>query len=402
MEIQTNLLPLSLRGINYYPRDTPWSGMWNGQTSVEVWSEELARAAHLRINTVRTFVEDWPIASSGAFEAHYLERLDIFLTEASRYGIRAVLCGKFHKWSEQAITSLIASYKNDGRILMWDIANEPNPPFDASIGNAINLIRQIDQNHFTTVGLQWHIEELAAAGGLPDVVQYHEYSRELMYQGPSRVSEVIASMRLHGENRPMIIGECGHSTSIVTEWEQALIYQFVLTACEAEQLVGVMPWTLLDFQPDLWDPVQRDYGIYRRDYSLKPAGIILSVMYSRWWKLVQLDRTFGYSKNARLIAEKHPTEAQDGHLNWAHGQDTAAVKREIATDIDRTLAALGGASKEQLDEIFGNMKNARLMSEEGVEQDQNGHQHWANLQNEAIVRQEIWKDADIIKKILNT
>jgi hypothetical protein len=48
--------PLSVRGVNYFPRETPWGGLWT-KTSPEVWEKDMALAASLGINTVRTFIQ---------------------------------------------------------------------------------------------------------------------------------------------------------------------------------------------------------------------------------------------------------------------------------------------------------------------------------------------------------
>ena len=57
------LPPLSVRGVNYFPRETPWGGLWT-KTPAEVWEKDMALAASLGCNTVRTFVQFAPHAGT--------------------------------------------------------------------------------------------------------------------------------------------------------------------------------------------------------------------------------------------------------------------------------------------------------------------------------------------------
>ncbi len=57
--IVRDLAPLSVRGVNYFPRETPWSGMWT-KTPDEVWERDMALAASLGVNTIRTFLQISP------------------------------------------------------------------------------------------------------------------------------------------------------------------------------------------------------------------------------------------------------------------------------------------------------------------------------------------------------
>lgn len=83
--------PLSIRGTNYFPRDTPWDGAWTS-TSAETIRKDLELAASLGINTVRIFLP-WNeqmenagmIDTSGNPSSEYLEKFDRFLAEAWRH-----------------------------------------------------------------------------------------------------------------------------------------------------------------------------------------------------------------------------------------------------------------------------------------------------------------------------
>ncbi|MBQ9358683.1 MAG: hypothetical protein IJT95_04000, partial [Abditibacteriota bacterium] len=53
---QTALGPLSVRGTNYYPALTPWGDMWSEKTPAGTYEKDMATAASLGVNTVRTFL----------------------------------------------------------------------------------------------------------------------------------------------------------------------------------------------------------------------------------------------------------------------------------------------------------------------------------------------------------
>lgn len=122
---------------------------------------------------------------------------------------------------------------------------------------------------------------------------------------------------------------------------------------------------------------------------------------SRWYPggfKERIKNTFGYVKNARLMATENLTEPQGGHVHWAIIHAIPIVQKEIANDLQRTLDTLDGLNKEQLDEIFGYMKNGRLMITTGQIEPHEGHVHWAIGQTAEVVRQEIKNDANIVRE----
>jgi hypothetical protein len=140
---QAAVPPLSVRGVNYYPRETPWGGMWT-KTPAEVWEKDLALAASLGANTVRTFLSlGASVESAGLLQADgsptaaYLAKLGAFLEAAQRNRIRVILCFDFDarelsrpeegglRW-RRALGAVIGAHKCDSRVLMWDLMNEPD------------------------------------------------------------------------------------------------------------------------------------------------------------------------------------------------------------------------------------------------------------------------------------
>ena len=315
------LAPLSVRGVNYYPRETPWGGMWT-KTPAAVWEKDLALAASLEISAVRTFVSFSPaleqaglLRPDGAPAADYLAKIEAFLALAARSGIRAVLCFDFdpksfetqeggRRW-RRALAAVVGAHRDDARVLMWDLMNEPDDDAKwtegtrAYLREAQALLRGLDTNHLTTVGMTWRIDRIKEVG-LPDVVQYHEYcpKKILFEQGPARVRHTIAGQRQAGGGRPVLIGEFGMSTardSVYgveaalrpkvgeapgTEDEQARLYEIVLSAAESERVAGVFAWCLHDYA--IRNPNESHFGLVRADGTLKPAAVVLRKTFARW------------------------------------------------------------------------------------------------------------------------
>jgi endo-1,4-beta-mannosidase len=323
-ELVRALKPLSVRGINYYPRETSWSGLWT-KTPSEVWEKDMALAASLGVNTVRTFVPFAPsLEPAGLMQANgapipaYLAKIDTLLATAWRHGIRVILCFEFDPhllaasgaeagW-QRGFTAVVSAHRRDGRVLLWDVMNEPDDDAKwtdatrAYLRAALPLLRKLDPDHLSTIGMTWRIDRIKETG-LPDVIQYHEYcpKGQLFEKGPARVSQTIGSQRRVGGARPLLIGEFGMSTARDpqfgteaslrgkigdapgTEADQAKLYGLVLEAAESERVAGVMPWCLHDYP--LKNPNEAHFGLVRANGSLKPAADVLRKCYAKWRSL---------------------------------------------------------------------------------------------------------------------
>ena len=323
------LRPLSVRGVNYHPSLTPWDGTWT-RTPSDVFDRDMALAASLNINAVRIGLP-WNekteaagfVAADGTVQPAYLQRFEEFLTTAWKHGIRVVpvLALEFHtpkprgpeaaKW-RRARQGFIGPHRDDGRVLLWDLMNEPerhqwSAESLAFLREAIPYAKILDPNHLTTVGMGWQADRLVEAG-VPDVTQYHNYApkAEMFAEGTRRVGKTLEMLRKYCGNRPILIGEFGMATARDpvhgagsrwegrlttapgTEEEQLRLYQVTLDAAEQYRLAGVMPWCLLTHPTEEsgWlTPEQSMFGLVRLDGSLKPAALLLRKTYARWKRL---------------------------------------------------------------------------------------------------------------------
>jgi hypothetical protein len=94
-------------------------------------------AASLGCNTIRTFLQfSAPLEPAGLLKpdgsltAAYHEKIEQLLAAAWRHGIRVVVCFEFSsqwlaatgaadRW-QRALGNVVAKYRDDGRVLMWD------------------------------------------------------------------------------------------------------------------------------------------------------------------------------------------------------------------------------------------------------------------------------------------
>jgi hypothetical protein len=322
-DLVRELPPLSVRGVNYFPRETPWSGMWT-LTPPEVFEKDMALAASLGCNTIRTFLQfaaplepTGLLKPDGSLTPAYHEKIERLLAAAWRHGIRVVVCFEFspqwlaapdagRRW-QRALGDVVAKHREDGRVLMWDLMNEPDDDAKwteatrAYLKAALPLIKQLDTKHLTTVGLTWRADRLKEVG-LPDVMQYHEYAGKDVFfkEGPPRVLVTFGHQREIGGVRPLLIGEFGMSTArdeqhgaapelrarmsaaTGTEAEQARLYEIVLAGAEQGRAAGALAWCLHDYP--LNNPNESHFGLIRGDGSLKPAARVLRETFSRWNK----------------------------------------------------------------------------------------------------------------------
>jgi endo-1,4-beta-mannosidase len=315
------LQPLSVRGVNYYPQATPWGGMWT-QTPAEVWEKDMALAASLGCNTIRTFLQFSPhveqaglLQPDGTLTPTYHERFEQLLAAAWRHGLRVMVCFEFspqwltatnaHARWQRALTDVVGAHRADGRVLLWELMNEPDDDAKwtaatrAYLTAALPLLKQLDAQHQTTVGLTWRADRLREVG-LPDVMQYHEYApKELLFtEGAKRVLTTVGNQRKVGGSRPLLIGEFGMCTACDgvhgaaenlrhkinaapgTEAEQARLFEVVLAAAEQARVAGVLPWCLHDYA--IGNPNEAQFGLVRADGSLKPAALVLKKTFERW------------------------------------------------------------------------------------------------------------------------
>ena len=233
-----------LCGFNYIPATAiNYTEMWQRETfDPKTIDEELALAEQVRFNTLRCVLQYlvWEHDPDG-----FKQRMDQFLAICHKRGIRVVFClfddcvfgpkhdpylGKqadvvpgwyAHDWSpspgwsrvkdpktwpklQQYVHDVLTRFKDDPRVLMWDLYNEPtNGIGDVTlplVAEVFATARTVNPSQPLTIGV-WNgnqkLNDLAIQRS--DVISFHRYGNA------KQLEEIIASLEKHG--RPLICTE---------------------------------------------------------------------------------------------------------------------------------------------------------------------------------------------------
>ena len=216
--------------------------MWQEATfDPETIDRELGFAAGIGFNTMRVYLHSLAYAAD---PEGFKERMDTYLGLADKHGIKTMFVIFDDVWGktpeigkqpdpitgthnsgwmqdpgdpasknpenfpalETYVKDVITTFKDDERVLMWDLYNEP--------GNSDKLLtslplltgvftwaREVNPSQPLTAGLwRWDFEELNTFQALhSDILTYHEY------EGPEHHRRTLQLLKTHG--RPMICTE---------------------------------------------------------------------------------------------------------------------------------------------------------------------------------------------------
>ncbi len=288
-------LTQTLRGVNYYPAETPWRAFWAGFDTGTV-AADLARIGDLGGNAVRVFL---PVADFGdAAPPERLAALATLLRLAEAAGLSVVPTlfdlrsgygpggwAADHRALQRVLPVLAAS----PAVVLVDLKNEPDLDFaahgrgevEAWLRTMAAAARAIAPDLPLTVG--W-----AEAGAAPlladtlDVLSYHDYA------DPGGVAARLETVRRAAGGKPVLVTEIGASSYAAafgfpgSDRGQAAALAARLNALAAAD--GVFVWTLHDFAAV--DPtvvgrspwvrrLQAAYGLFDRDGAPKPAAAVV-------------------------------------------------------------------------------------------------------------------------------
>ncbi len=294
---------VTLKGINYYPAAHLWSAMWTQWNSAVV-AEELLRARRgLGINTVRVLVpyrkSDGWMDDQGTVEPHMLDRLRQFVQIAGELQLKVIVTlFDWHDGTAEAgssdeardlkyLRTIVGAFKDDDRVLAWDLHNEPDhyPAWGAGkaaavvdwLGRMADATRALDRRHPLTVGVGKHNSLWQAApngrtiADISDVLSIHGYDAAIF---ESMLREVRART-----SKPVLLEEFGWPSGpacrgpYYDEATQRYLYQQAMQLAATNELNGLMGWWFRD--PPATLPYGEDesgyYGLYRYDGTPKPA-----------------------------------------------------------------------------------------------------------------------------------
>ncbi len=249
-----------IRGINYYPKETPWD-MFGSEFDLDIIANDFEVIKAANLNTIRIFVPylDFGKENVNAEKQDRLKavldiaeekQLKVVVTLFDFYGNYAVQDWTFtHRHAEQIVTPL-TTHK---AILAWDIKNEPNLDFDsrgktqvvAWLKEMSLQLREFDPNHLITIG--WSdIQSAPILEDEVDIVSFHYYQKIYDFE-PQYVQLQTQT------DKPIVLQEFGVSSNKgfwsplgISEEGQAAYYKIFQEHIQ-KYTIHSMPWTLYDF-----------------------------------------------------------------------------------------------------------------------------------------------------------
>jgi Cellulase (glycosyl hydrolase family 5) len=304
-----------IKGSTYYQRNAPWAEMWKQWYGPQVAEEVAMGREKLGVNVLRIMIPygvplEWNDPKTGQVNPEYFDDLHQMVEIAGRNNMR-ILFTLFDFYSgfdpantpEEAtnrlyIDTIVGAFKDDDRILGWDVHNEPDNygPWKQGkqalvtdwLERTLAYIKQVDRNHPVTIGMgNYDLWNYATPSGkklheLVDFISLHTYEAPNMFQHVQELQQLT--------KKPILIEEAGwptgptfsgHYHPTYTEYDQLLFYERVIDVAKQADLAGVIQWQMLDFvagrrlrATDITDYM----GLLRQDNSLKPAGTV----YAKW------------------------------------------------------------------------------------------------------------------------
>ena len=304
---------IKLKGTNYYPRDDMWADLWNrwNRTVIE---QDADRIASLGMNSVRILV---PYSHGGWNGPNIPEsRMNMLEETVNIFGSRGIRsCITLFDWETsypdagslketehiQYLNTIVLRLRNNPFVFMWDVKNEPDHPSAISghddwdfaptqkakiiswLQRMTNAVKTRSPNQPVSVGLRWY-------NNVPDIIHFldiacfHTYWPHLT--NGTEIPVIKASM---GQNqKPIIAQEFGWPTNPTpnlrdgvliydyTEANQLSFYQQVMAAFMNHDIAGCLQWMTYDartYTSNQTVSFENYFGLWRYDYSLKPAGV---------------------------------------------------------------------------------------------------------------------------------
>ncbi|WP_433793990.1 cellulase family glycosylhydrolase [Actinoplanes sp. CA-252034] len=284
------------KSLNYYPSDAGWSAMWTGFDPVKI-DADLAKAAALGADNVRVIVFPqafgWPTP-----KPEYAEKLRKFISIADAHGltVKVTLFDWWNGYNEVGNSvnwakSVLGPYVNDSRVLAVELKNEFQPGDTAAvtwIKQVIPAVRAWAPNMPLTLS----VDGGTGAAGMAQIkssltatpLDYYDFH---FYGSSERALAEIRKAQAAVSPTPVVIGETGVSSAVVSEGEQGAYLARVFRAAAETGVRSVSPWTLNDFASGAIPansqvsqmPAQYKFGLYRADGSAKFAATVVS----SWW-----------------------------------------------------------------------------------------------------------------------
>ncbi|OWP74732.1 glycosyl hydrolase family 5 [Flavobacterium oreochromis] len=291
-------IPFKIKGINYYPKDSPWDMYGKKYDSIAI-KKDFKIIKNANLNTIRIFVpyEDFGKAE---IKKDRLDRLKQIIKIAKSNNL-FVIVTLFDFYSDYSVESWTLTHRHAEKIIMeciefenilaWDIKNEPNLDFENRkkqnvipwLENMIDLIKELDTKHLVTIGYS-NRESAEILKNKVDFISFH------YYDNPSNFLKTYHGL-VKAVNKPVILEEFGLSSNKnFWNWfgnskeDQAKYHKEMQEYFKGND-ISFISWTLYDFStvPDFifgnkfWiENKQKNFGFIDKSGKKKPSFLFLS------------------------------------------------------------------------------------------------------------------------------
>ncbi|OOB83423.1 glycosyl hydrolase [Flavobacterium columnare] len=297
-KIHKSGIPFKIKGINYYPKDSPWD-VYGKKYDSTVIKKDFKIIKKANLNTIRIFVpyEDFGKAE---IKKDRLQKL-IQTIKIAKDNNLFVIVTLFDFYSDYSIESWTLTHRHAEKIitacseldniLAWDIKNEPNLDFERRkkqnvipwLENMIDYIKEIDRKHLITIGYS-NKESAKILKDKVDFISFHYYEETNDFL--KVYNELVKTTK-----KPVIVGEFGLSSNKnFWNWfgnskKNQAVYHKVMQEYFKNHDISFVSWTLYDF-PTVPDNIfgnkfwiknkQKNFGFLDKNGNKKPAFLFIS------------------------------------------------------------------------------------------------------------------------------
>ncbi len=305
-------LVVKIKGTNYYPKNHMWADMWSSWDWTEI-TTEAQMMRQMGLNAARILV---PYSNGGWNGANppasRLQMLEDIVNHFGANGIRS--CVTLFDWetsfpaqgtSREAehlsyLSAIVNRLKNNKHVFLWDVKNEPDHPsniggydnWDFSptqrdkivswLQRMCNAVRAIDANHPVSAGIRWW-QNTQDVLPFVNVAIFHSYWPNISTQ---EIPDVKGYMG--GNPKPILVEEYGWPSNpnpcyrdgrYITDYNETAqldLYISHMTAFQEHNIAGGIQWMTFDAKAYTANPnesFENYFGLWRYDYTLKPAGV---------------------------------------------------------------------------------------------------------------------------------
>ncbi|CAL2082551.1 Glycoside hydrolase, family GH5_42 [Tenacibaculum sp. 190524A02b] len=258
---QLKKINFKIKGINYYPQNTPWFDFWHKYDSLVV-QKDLKIIKDLKLNTVRIFIP-YEVFGKEKVAPQKLKHLITTLNIAHNLNLKVIITF-FDFYSnyqvldytlcDRHVESIIKKIKKHPAILQYDIKNEPNLDFKIHskhkvinwLSFIVERVRYYDPNTPITIG--WgNADSAYLLNDKVDIISFHFYKKLKEFKTDyTKLKEKVY--------KPIVVQEFGkHSYNSIfnlfshSEKKQANYHKKMQQYFKELNVEHFVSWTLYDF-----------------------------------------------------------------------------------------------------------------------------------------------------------